>query len=196
MREINIIGSIVSNTHHRVYDFLGMQSFCPKMLVQALEKSKGQPVTVTISSPGGDLYAGIEMFGLLKNYKGKVTIQIISLAASAASVIAMGGDEVLMYPGAQLMIHNVSTTVSGNSQDLEHVKNILDTSNESLAAIYKYKTGKPINEILELMKSETFFTADNAVKEGFADKVLYVSKQEEAQKKLEKMRLKMKVGGA
>lgn len=190
MYQVIIQGPIISNSTQHMYDYFGIDAASPKKLKVQLEKAKGAPIEVYISSTGGDVFAGIEMFGELKNHRGKVTVKILSLAASAASVIAMAGDELLMSPGAQLMIHNVSTTSKGDSNAMQHTKEILDNANQSIAAVYRHKTGKTVDEILSLMNKETWLTAEQAISHGFADNLLFLSKQDEAKKRLDLLKLK------
>lgn len=109
MAKINIKGAIVSNDHKDIYDFFGMDATSPNDVLTALDKAKSGDVEIHISSGGGDIWAGSEIYTALKEYEGNVTVKILGLAASAASVIAMAGDKVMMSPTAELMIHNVWT---------------------------------------------------------------------------------------
>ncbi len=134
-------------------------------------------VTVFINSPGGDVFAGAEIYTALREHKGKVTVKISGIAASAASVIAMAGDEVLMSPVAYMMIHDPWTYAVGNARELEHTADVLRTVSEGMIAAYTTKTGKTRDEIAALLAGETYMNAQEAVDEGFADGILY----EEAQ---------------
>lgn len=130
-------------------------------------------VTVYINSPGGDVFAGAEIYTALREHKGKVTVKIAAIAASAASVIAMAGDEVLMSPVAYMMIHDPWTYAMGNAREMEHQAQVLREIGEGLIAAYTAKTGKSRDEIADLLAAETYMSAERAVLEGFADGILY-----------------------
>jgi ATP-dependent Clp protease protease subunit len=128
-------------------------------------------VTVWINSPGGDVTAGAQIYNMLREYSGRVTVKIDGLAASAASVIAMAGDEILMSPVSMMMIHNPSTLAVGDSEEMLRAKSRLDEVKESIINAYQRKTGKPRGWISGLMDDETWMSADKAVELGFADGV-------------------------
>ncbi len=134
-------------------------------------------VTVYINSPGGDVFAGAEIYTALrehsKNGKGKVTVKVSGIAASAASVIAMAGDEVLMSPVAYMMIHDPWTFAAGNAREMEHQAAVLKEVGEGLIAAYTAKTGKSRDEVVGMLAAETYMSAQRAVDEGFADGILY-----------------------
>ena len=106
--KINIKGPIVRDNEAWIYDYFEMESTSPKKIQSELDKANGQSIDVDINSGGGSVFAGSEIYTAIKSYKGDVTVRIVGLAASAASVIAMAGKKVMMSPTAQLMIHNVS----------------------------------------------------------------------------------------
>lgn len=130
-------------------------------------------VTVYINSPGGDVFAGAELYTALREHKGKVTVKIAGIAASAASVIAMAGDEVLMSPVAYMMIHDPWTYAAGNAREMEHQAEVLREIGEGLIAAYTHKTGKSRDEIAAMLAAETYMNAQTCVDEGFADGILY-----------------------
>ena len=130
-------------------------------------------VTVYVNSPGGDVFAGAELYTALREHKGKVTVKITGIAASAASVIAMAGDEVLMSPVAYMMIHDPWTYAAGNAREMEHQAEVLREIGEGLIAAYTAKTGKTRDEIAALLAAETYMNAQRCVDEGFADGILY-----------------------
>lgn len=135
------------------------------------ERGEGD-VTLNINSPGGDAFAGIAMFNRLRRHSGKVTVNIIGIAASAASVIAMAGDEIVMDTGAIMMIHNAWGLVIGNRHDFAEAAKIFETYDKSLASIYSERTGIELSGIMAMMDGEadgTYFTADEAVENKFAD---------------------------
>jgi len=140
-----------------------------------LEAEEGD-VTVWINSPGGNVFAAAEIYTMLKEYAGAVTVRIASIAASAASVVAMAGNRVEMSPTALLMIHDPSTIAMGNAKDMEKAIETLNEVKESIINAYAAKSGLRHNKIAELMSNETWMNAKKAVELGFADAVLYEGK--------------------
>lgn len=130
-------------------------------------------VTVYINSPGGDVFAGAEMYTALREHKGKITVKVTGIAASAASMVAMAGDEVLMSPVAHMMIHDPWTYAAGNAREFEHQADVLREIGEGLIAAYTAKTGKSRDEIAAMLEAETYMNAQRCVDEGFADGILY-----------------------
>jgi ATP-dependent protease ClpP protease subunit len=171
LHKIEIKGAIVSNDLKEVYDFYGMDSTCPKDVVNALEKAKGEPVVTEINSGGGDVFAGSEINTLLSSYSGKVTQNII-FAASAASVIAMAGESYIA-PTGMMMIHNVSCSSKGDHNKMRHTSEMLEKANKAVANAYVAKTGKSVEEALSLMEAETWFTAKEAKEHGLVDWIMF-----------------------
>ena len=165
---IKINGTIVSNDDKWIYDWCEMDAFCPK----DLDLIDGQDVDIEINSPGGYIYPASEIYTALMQHKGNVNVTITGRAASAASVIAMAGTKVSMSPTAQIMIHNVSATGSGDYRDFEHYAEQLKKSNDTIANAYMLKTGKTREEILDLMDYETWFTPEGALEYGLIDEIL------------------------
>lgn len=165
---IKINGTIVSNDDKWIYDWCEMDAFCPK----DLNLIDGQDVDIEINSPGGYIYPASEIYTALMQHKGNVNVTITGRAASAASVIAMAGTKVSMSPTAQIMIHNVSATGSGDYRDFEHYAEQLKKSNDTIANAYMLKTGKNREEILRLMDYETWFTPEEALECGLIDEIL------------------------
>lgn len=165
---IKINGTIVSNDDKWIYDWCEMEAFCPK----DLDLIDGQDVDIEINSPGGYIYPASEIYTALMQHKGNVNVTITGRAASAASVIAMAGTKVSMSPTAQIMIHNVSATGSGDYRDFEHYAEQLKKSNDTIANAYMLKTGKTREEILDLMDYETWFTPEEAKEHGFIDEIM------------------------
>ena len=170
MKVIPIKGTIVSNNDSWIYDWFGWDYTAPKNV--ALPET-GEDIEVHINSGGGDVYAGSEIYTALRSYSGKVVVKIVGIAASAASVIAMAGDEVEISPTAQIMIHNVSSNVSGDHNALLHEAEVLEGFNKSIANAYIYETGKALDDLLSLMNKTTWFDAESAVNQGFADKIMF-----------------------
>lgn len=165
---IKINGTIVGNDDKWIYDWCEMEAFCPK----DLNLVDGEDIDIEINSPGGYIFPASEIYTALMQHKGNVNITITGRAASAASVIAMAGTKVTMSPTAQMMIHNVSASGAGDYRDFEHYAEQLKKSNDTIANAYMIKTGKTREEILKLMDHETWFTPDEALKNGFIDEIL------------------------
>ena len=154
----------------------------PRMFREDLEAEDGD-ITVWINSPGGNVFAAAEIYTMLKDYAGKVTVKIASLAASAASVVAMAGDTVQMSPTALLMVHDPSTIAMGNTRDMEKAIAALTEVKEAIVNAYAAKSGLRRGRIADLMSEETWINAKKAVELGFADEVLYEGKEEESGEK-------------
>lgn len=150
----------------------------PKMFRDELNQYSGD-ITVFINSPGGDCFAASEIYTALKEYKGKVTVKIDGIAASAASVIAMAGDMMEMSPTAMLMIHNPSMMLYGEASELEQGIDFLSEVKESIINAYQLKTGLSRSKISHLMDAETWMNAHSAHDMGFCDKILYSDENEE-----------------
>lgn len=144
----------------------------PRMFREELEADTGD-ITVWINSPGGNVFAAAEIYTMLRDYKGTVTVKIDAIAASAASVIAMAGNKVLMSPVAMLMIHDPSTIAMGNTKDMEKAIATLNEVKESIINAYAAKSGLSHNRISKLMENETWMNAKKAVELGFADEILF-----------------------
>lgn len=130
------------------------------------------PVIVWINSPGGDCIAASQIYTMLMDYRGDVTVKIDGIAASAASVIAMAGTEVLMSPTAMMMIHNPATIAVGDHEDMQKAIEMLDEVKESIINAYEIKTSLSRAKLSHLMDAETWMNANKAVELGFADGIL------------------------
>ena len=130
-------------------------------------------ISVWVNSPGGDMVTGAQIYNLIKDYKGKVTIKIDGLAASAASVIAMAGDEVLMSPVSELMIHNPFSCAIGDSNEMKRAADMLNEVKESIINAYELKTHLSRSKISRMMDDESWMNAYKAVNLGFADGILF-----------------------
>ena len=142
-------------------------------------------LTLWINSPGGNVFAAAEIYTMIRDYPHNVTVRIASIAASAASVIAMAGNTVQMSPTALLMIHDPSTIAFGNSKDMEKAIATLNEVKESIINAYAAKTGLSRNRISKLMSDETWINAKKAVELGFADEILFDEKPEPDKKQNE-----------
>ncbi len=139
----------------------------PKAFKKELKQHTGD-ITVRINSPGGDVFAGVSIYNALVEHDGKVTVKVEALAASAASFVAMAGEDIIMLPGSMMMIHNPWTFAMGNKDELSKVVEMLEKTGDSIASIYVARTGKSEEEISELLAAETWMTAQEAVDLGFA----------------------------
>lgn len=143
----------------------------PKAFKADLNAGEGDLV-IWINSPGGDCVAASQIYTMLMDYKGNVTVKIDGIAASAASVIAMAGTKVLMAPTALMMIHNPLTVAIGDSAEMQRAIAMLDEVKESIVNAYEIKTGQSRTKISHLMDAETWLSANKALELGFADGIL------------------------
>ena len=137
----------------------------------ALRSIGSKDITVRINSPGGDMFEGIAIYNLLRAHRAKVTVEVLGWAASAASIIAMAGDDIRMGLGSFMMVHNAWGVVIGNRHDMREAASLFDEFDVALADIYHARTGMDRIGIERLMDAETFMTAAQAVEYGFADAV-------------------------
>ena len=140
----------------------------PQLFKDELNSGTGN-ITVWINSPGGDCVAAAQIYNMLMDYKGNVTVKIDGIAASAASVIAMAGTEVLMSPVSTMMIHNPATVAMGDHNEMQKAIEMLNEVKESIINAYEIKTGLSRAKLSHLMDSETWMNANKAVELGFAD---------------------------
>ena len=149
----------------------------PQLFKDELNSGTGD-ITVWINSPGGDCVAAAQIYNMLSNYKGKVTVKIDGIAASAASVIAMAGDTVLVSPVSMLMIHNPATIAWGDHAEMQKAIDMLSEVKESIINAYVLKTGLSRPKLSHLMDAETWMDANKAVELGFADEIMTRAKAE------------------
>lgn len=171
-KRVNLKGPLIANNSQEVYDYYGMEAVSAKSIVEQLPEDNSD-IVLEVNSNGGLVTVGSEIYTALRNYKGKVTAEITGMAASAASVAVMGADKIVMSPTAQLMVHKaLFNFVSGNSDDLDRASNALKSSDKAIVNAYVSKTGLSEDEIMALMRNETFMSAQEAVEKGFADEVM------------------------
>ena len=156
----------------------------PQLFKDELNAGSGN-ITVWINSPGGDVFAAAQIYNMLRDYKGSVTVKIDGIAASAASVIAMAGNTVCVSPVAMMMIHNPATMAMGEAKDMQKAIVMLNEVKESILNAYESKTGLTRARLSHMMDDETWFNAKKAVELGFADKILFDSDEDEKKKKPE-----------
>lgn len=177
-KRIQMRGPLIPNNSQEVYDYYGKEAVSAKSIAEALPKD-GSDVVVEVNSNGGLVTVGSDIYTMLKNYSGHVTAEVTGMAASACSVAIMGADKVVISPTAQIMIHKaLLNRVSGNSDDFESAANALKASDRGIINAYKAKTGLSEDELLELMKNETYMSADEAVEKGFADEIMTFNESE------------------
>jgi len=156
-------------------DWWSGQGFTAKKMAGILRNIGGRDATVEINSPGGDMFEGLAIYNQLAEYKGRVTVKVMGIAASAASIIAMAGDDVLMGEGSVLMIHRAWGAIIGNYHDFMAAGPVFDTFDRSLAAVYSARTGLGEADIIAMLdgptrgSSGTYFTATEAITKKFAD---------------------------
>lgn len=176
----------IENTGERVLRLDGIISdyyswlndeITPQAFRQDLNNGEGN-VIVYLNSEGGDVFAAIQIYNMLKEYKsGSITIRIDSIAASAASVIAMAGDVVEISPCGVIMIHNPWTLAQGDSEEMKSAAKMLDEVKEAIINAYEAKTHLSRDELSEMMDAETWIHADKAVELGFADKIMFKAEE-------------------
>lgn len=154
------------------YDYWTGEGVTAKRVASALRAMGAGPVTVNVNSPGGDMFEGLAIYNLLREHKGEVTVKVLGLAASAASVIAMAGDTVQIARAGFLMIHNAWVVAVGNRNDLREYADTLEPFDRAMADIYAAHTGADLKAMQKLMDAETWIGGSDAVDEGFADELL------------------------
>jgi ATP-dependent Clp protease protease subunit len=154
-----------------VFDVIGLEVTASRV-AGALRSIGDRPVTVQINSPGGDPFVGLAIYNLLRGHSKPVTVQVIGIAASAASIVAMGGERIEMARAAQIMIHRASGGAVGDGDTMRAMATALDKVDSVLAGVYEARTGLPRSEIVAMMEAETFLASEDAVSLGFADALL------------------------
>lgn len=170
MAEIKIRGDIIPDSYLEAYEFYGFEATCPACVSDVLKNADaGELVHVYISSGGGDVSAGQEIYSMLRN-DSRVRIHVDGTACSAASIIAMAGKSDIS-PIGLLMIHNVSSGAYGDHREMAHVSEVLKTFNQALAQAYREKSGMDEAELLKMMDKESWITAQRAVELGLIDAI-------------------------
>ena len=150
----------------------------PALFKEELNSGEGD-ITVWINSPGGDCIAAAQIYNMLMNYKGNVTVKIDGIAASAASVIAMAGNKVIVSPVSMIMIHNPATIAAGDTSEMQKAIAMLDEVKESIINAYEIKTGLSRAKLSHLMDAETWMDANSAIEMGFADEIMQRDTQDD-----------------
>lgn len=178
MKKIQVKGPIIPSNYQPVYDYFGMEATSPKKVAKLIDEAFGDELEVEINSGGGDVFSGSEIYTALKAYRGNVIVNIVGIAASAASVIAMAGKKVRMTPTGQFMIHNVSSFEEGDHRAMTHAAEVLKNANQSIANAYMLKTGMDSKKLLSMMDQETWLNAQTAKEAGFIDEVMFDEDQQ------------------
>ncbi|EMJ5310067.1 head maturation protease, ClpP-related [Klebsiella variicola] len=159
-----------------VFDVIGQdywgEGITAKRIAGALRAMNGADVTVNINSPGGDMFEGLAIYNLLREYEGHVTVKVLGIAASAASIIAMAGDDIQIGRGAFLMIHNSWLYAMGNRHDFAELAQSLEPFDTAMADIYAARSGLDIAAVQKLMDAESYIGGSDAVAKGLADSLL------------------------
>ena len=159
-----------------IFDVVGRdywdEGVTAKRISGALRSMNGADVTVNINSPGGDMFEGLAIYNLLREYEGHVTVKVLGIAASAASIIAMAGDDIQIGRGAFLMIHNCWLYAMGNRHDFAELAQSLEPFDTAMADIYAARSGLDIAAVQKLMDAESYIGGSDAVAKGLADSLL------------------------
>lgn len=172
---VQLCGEVCSNDTAELYRWFGLSVCCPGDLRTAIQNCpEDEELVLEINSGGGSVYAGFEMYSILRGYKGRVVAEIQSIAASAMSVITSACGTVRISPVAEMMIHRASAIADGTSQDMKQAAQMLDTIDESILTAYTEKTGgkSDRDKLARMMRKETFLTAQQAIDCGLADELL------------------------
>ena len=154
------------------YDYWDDSGVTAKRISAALRSLDGADVVVNINSPGGDVFEGLAIYNLLREYKGHVTVRVLGVAASAASFIAMAADEIQIARAGFFMIHNAWTGLWGNRNDLRETADFLEQIDDTIADIYHVKSGLSMDELKADMDKERWINGRDAINSGFADAFL------------------------
>lgn len=173
--KIAINGPIIGDGDAWIYNWLGIPSASPGSVQKQLRDAGGEDVEVYINSLGGSAFAGSEIYTALKEYAGNVTAKITGVAASAASIIAMGANKVLMSPTSQIMIHNASISTNGDKNVHDSQIGLLKSVDEAITNAYAIKTGMKQDELLDLMNKTTWLNSKKAIELGFADEMMFAT---------------------
>jgi len=160
-----------------IYDVIGHdwwtgEGVTVKRIAGVLRSLGAGPLTVNINSPGGDMFEGLAIYNLLREHQGEVTVKVLGLAASAASIIAMAGDTVQIARAGFLMIHNCWVMAQGNRHDLREFVDTMEPFDAAMADIYAARSGQDLADVQRLMDGETWIGGSLAIEQGYADDLL------------------------
>lgn len=172
--KINIKGPIIPNSHQWIYDLFGMDATSPGKVISLIDTAEeNEEIHLSINSGGGSVFDASEIYTAIRQHSGKVVGDIVGMAASAASVIAMAADTLRMAPTAQMMIHNASTIAQGDYRDMNHTAEFLKNTNQTIANAYKLKSGKDDADLLKMMDKESWLTPQQAKEHNLIDEILF-----------------------
>lgn len=168
-----------------IYDVIGEdmwdgEGMTSKRIAGALRRIGNRDVTVNINSPGGDFFEGIGIYSLLREHPARVTVKVMGLAASAASVIAMAGDDIQISPVGFMMVHNAWAVAIGNRHDFRQAADTLEPFDDAMANLYAERSGAAKAEAVGWMDAETWFNGSGAIDAGLADSVMSEAEISEA----------------
>ena len=172
MKKIDIKGDIISNDYAWIYDWMEWDYTSPGKIQKELENANGDDVEFLVNSPGGDVWAGYEIFNSIKLYEGETTSRIVGLAASCGSFIPLASNRVIAETMAMMMIHGASTSTCGNQYNHEHTRDFLNKVDRTIVQAYTTKSGKSEEEMLDLMAKETWFTSQEMLEMGLIDEIV------------------------
>jgi ATP-dependent protease ClpP protease subunit len=162
-----------------IYGDIGAWGITAASFMEELKAVDAPEIRLSLNSPGGDAYDGLAINNALRSHRAKVIVQVDSIAASIASVIAMAGDRVIMSPHSQMMIHDAATVAQGNPEELREMADFLDRQSDNIAAVYAERAGGTKAQWRKRMQAETWYFADEAVAAGLADEVAKPERQTE-----------------
>jgi len=174
--KIDIKGPIINDADQWIYDYFAIPATSPGKVNTAIDRAlrnQDGELLVVVNSGGGSVFSAAEIYTALKSFNGKVKVQIVGMAASAASVISMAGQHVEMSPVAQLMIHNASTGAWGDYNEMDATSDFLQKVNQTITNAYRSKTSKTAEELLQMMNRTTWMTASEAKENGFIDAIMF-----------------------
>lgn len=179
-KKLKIQGTIIPSDYQGIYDWIGWEATSPAKVEAFLEEAGGEDIELEVNSPGGYVFAGMEIYNRLKMYSGNVTAIVMSIAASAASLIICAADTVRMSPVSQLMIHRAHSWTEGDANDMYKTADDLAKLDESIANAYIDKTGMGRDEVLKMMDVTTWLGAEEAKEKNFADEILFQQEEQPA----------------
>lgn len=172
MKTYRLAGVVVTEDDRLWYDWSGQDCISAKGVSQLLDEAGGDDITLNLNSEGGSVFAGSEIYSMLKQYTGKVVVNINGLSASIASVLMLGADEINMSPSASIMIHKASGGAMGTTDDMQKAINALNSIEKTIISLYHKRTGLSKDKLAKMMFEETWFTAEEALELGFVDNIV------------------------
>lgn len=172
MKTYRLAGVVVTEDDRLWYEWSGRDCISAKGVSQLLDEAGGDDITLNLNSEGGSVFAGNEIYSMLKQYTGKVVVNINGLSASIASVLMLGADEINMSPSASIMIHKASGGAMGTTDDMQKAINALNSIEKTIISLYHKRTGLSKDKLAKMMFEETWFTAEEALELGFVDNIV------------------------